>query len=267
MQRVNGTLTDERSLILGRGNDVGQHINTAFLDTINAIPYSLDLEMVELLSDEIKESETPLNWYEQKERDKAFNQLVQETNTTVDYLIENGNKFWFIWKYDKRGRSYASCYHISPQGNSYRKAILNFAEEEKLTKEGIKWLKIDIANNYGYDKHTWFKRVLEADKILRDVFKDLRSWKRKAREYSDKADNKNLFLKAVYAYYKGVIRDEPIGHMVGLDATASGIQVMSAITGCTTGARNSNINNKVEVTLTVEAQEQIAELEAQLASL
>jgi hypothetical protein len=47
----------------------------------------------------------------------------------------------------------------------------------------------------------------------------------------------------------------------------SGIQIMSAITGCTTGARNSNINNKVEVTLTVEAQEEIAELEAQLASL
>jgi DNA-directed RNA polymerase len=220
MKGINGSLTDERSLILGRGNDVGQNINTSFLDKINAIPYSLDLEMVELLSDEVKAPDEPITWYEQKERDKAFNQLVQETNTTIDYLLENGNKFWFTWKYDKRGRSYSQGYHINPQGNSYRKAILNFAEEEKLTKTGVKWLKIDIANNYGYDKCTWFQRILEADKMLRDIFSDLRSWKRKAREYSDKADNKNLFLKAVYAYHKGVIKEEPIGHMVGLDATA-----------------------------------------------
>ena len=136
-----------------------------------------------------------------------------------------------------------------------------------LTKEGVKWLKIDIANNYGYDKLTWFQRLMHTNKMLSDIFADLRSWKRKAREYSDKADNKNLFLKAVYAYHKGVINNEPVGHMVGLDATASGIQIMSAVTGCTTGAKNSNINNKVETTLTTEAQEEIAELEAKLASL
>ncbi len=265
--KCNGKLTDNSSIILGRGNDVGQKVNIEVLNKLQAIPFSLDLDMVELLSDTMKVPEEGTPWYEVKERERAFQQLQSETNGVIDYLLENSNKFWFTWKYDKRGRIYSQGYHINPQGNAYRKALIDFAEPELLTIKGKRWLVIDIANCFGYDKDSWLKRTVEGNKMVKDIFKDLRSWKRKAREYSQNADSPELFLKAIYAYHKGVIKEEPIGHMMGLDATSSGIQITSAMAGCTTGARNSNLNNKVEVTMTEEAQAQLAELEAELASL
>ena len=202
----NGTLTnDSASLILGRGNDVGQRINKKFLNTIQAIPFSLNTDMVELLRDKLKPAEEKLTWSEEKDRQRGFAALVQETDATIDYLLENGNKFWFTWRYDKRGRSYSQGYHINPQGNSYRKAILEFHNKEVLTTEGIKWLKIDIANCYGYDKDVWFKRIMGSNKLTNDIFSDLDTWKEKALEHSADADAPELFLKAIYAFYKGVI--------------------------------------------------------------
>ena len=44
-------------------------------------------------------------------------------------LVNMGNKIYLGNKVDKRGRLYSSGYHISPQGNSYRKAVVEFYEE------------------------------------------------------------------------------------------------------------------------------------------
>ena len=266
--KTNGTLTNESSsLILGRGNDIGQHINKDFLNSIQAIPFSLNMDMLELLSDTLKEPEEELTYFDKQDRIKAFNNLLQETDTVIDYLLENDNKFWFLWKYDKRGRSYSQGYHINPQGNAYRKAILEFHNKELLTPKGVHWLKIDIANCYGLDKEVWFSRTMSATRLLKDIFLDLRSWKRKTSEYMLKADSPELFAKAVYAYYHGVIKSEPIGHDMGLDASASGIQIMSAISGDVIGARNSNICPKEITTMTEEATLELEALEAELASL
>ena len=266
--KSDGTLTNgTSSLVLGRGNDVGQSLPKEFLNKIQAIPFTLNLDMVELLTDKLKPSKDSLSWSEEKERQRGFKNLTQETNTTIDYLIENGNCFWFTWKFDKRLRSYSQGYHINPQGNSYRKAIIEFADQELLTAEGIRWLKMDIANCYGMDKDVWFKRLMGANKIILEIFSDLNVWQDNAMYYMRKADAPELFLKAIYAYHKGVILGEPIGHDMGLDATASGIQLMSVMAGDVIGARNSNICPKEVRTLNEEALETLANLEAELASL
>jgi hypothetical protein len=49
-----------------------------------------------------------------------------------------------------------------------------------------------------------------------------------------------LYIKAVMAIRKAQ-KGIPTGHMVGCDASASGIQIMSAITGCITGATNTGL--------------------------
>ena len=54
---------------------------------------------------------------------------------------------------------------------------------------------------------------------------------------------------------------------MGLDATASGIQIMSALSADMIGARNSNICPKVVIEMNDDAAERLAELEAELASL
>ena len=48
-------------------------------------------------------------------------------------MLYHGNKFWLQNKVDKRGRIYTSGYHISPQGSSFKKAMINLANKEIVT--------------------------------------------------------------------------------------------------------------------------------------
>lgn len=94
---------------------------------------------------------------------------------------------------------------------------------------GKEYLLIDVANNFGLDKEIFPKRI----KWAKDNLDNLESLVRKA-------DEPILFLKSVQAI-RAVQRDEPVGHMVELDATTSGLQIMSAVTGCPTGALWTNL--------------------------
>jgi hypothetical protein len=165
-------LTKEQdSPILGRGNDVGQYINKGALNRLQAVPWEINEDILPYLTDTLKTSDEPLSAREQADRVNAFTIRDKETDKVIDYLLENGNKFYFGWKYDKRGgRSYSQGYHVNPQGNEYRKATLSFSNKEVLTPTGKRYLKIDIANCMGYDKLTWFKRVAKANAIIADIF-------------------------------------------------------------------------------------------------
>jgi hypothetical protein len=85
---------------------------------------------------------------------------------------------------------------------------------------GYEYTMIDIANHMGLDKETFEVRI----KWVEDNMADLES-------LVPKAHNPILFAKGVFA-----LRDAqngiPTGHMIGLDACASGPQIMGAIVGC-----------------------------------
>lgn len=89
---------------------------------------------------------------------------------------------------------------------------------------GFEYLLIDAANQYGLDKLTFNERIDWVKANLKDL-----------EAQADKADNKPLYIKAVMAIRKAQ-NHEPTGHLVGFDACCSGIQVMSALTGCIAGA-------------------------------
>ena len=213
---------DKDSIVLGRGNDIGQRVNKNAINKLQSIAWEINEEILPLLSGTLKPSSEPLTAFEEAERVKSFNIRNKETDNVINYLLENDNHFYFGWKYDKRGRSYSQGYHINPQGNEYRKAILQFADKELLTPEGKQYLLIDIANCLGYDKETWFKRRVEARKVVTDIFANCETMERKIEQYAKTADTPLLFVKAIYAWKEGVIEGKPIGHNMGLDGTASG---------------------------------------------
>ena len=82
---------------------------------------------------------------------------------------------------------------------------------------GKEYLMIDIANQAGLDKLTWDQRI--------EWVQDNENTLEEEAEY---ADNKPLYRKAVYAYRN---MDKPSGHIMFLDATASGIQLMACLSG------------------------------------
>lgn len=97
------------------------------------------------------------------------------------------------------------------------------------TFTGFEYLLIDAANNFGLDKLRFEDRIQWARDIL-DHLEGL----------LDQAETKPLYLKAVMAIRKAQA-GQPTGHLVAMDATCSGVQIMSVLTGCIAGAKATGL--------------------------
>lgn len=97
------------------------------------------------------------------------------------------------------------------------------------TFSGKQYLLIDAANAYGLDKETYDVRLAWARENMNELEK-----------FIPEADDSIMYAKAVLTI-RAVQRGEETGHLVGLDATTSGIQFMSAMTGCERGATWTNL--------------------------
>lgn len=97
------------------------------------------------------------------------------------------------------------------------------------TFKPLEYLKIDIANSFGLDKKDWCERIKwfdDNEHQLMNLMKD--------------AEN-------VAQYYAGLValRDikagKPTGYLISLDATSSGIQILSVLTGDRKAAQVCNV--------------------------
>lgn len=89
---------------------------------------------------------------------------------------------------------------------------------------GWQYMLIDLANAYGLDKELFETRIDWAERHMHEL-----------EQIAGAADEYPLYCKAVMAI-RAVQRGEAIGHTVAMDAVCSGIQIMSALTGCVVGA-------------------------------
>lgn len=94
---------------------------------------------------------------------------------------------------------------------------------------GFEYLLIDCANHYGLDKLTFEDRIAWGREHLDEL-----------ESFTGKAESAYLFMKSVAAIRKAQ-QGIPTGHLVALDAVCSGMQIMSAITGCLSGARATGL--------------------------
>lgn len=97
------------------------------------------------------------------------------------------------------------------------------------TFTGWQYMLIDLANHFGLDKLLFEERIQWAEANLHNL-----------EQLADQAETKPLYLKAVMAIRKAQ-KGLPTGHLVGLDACCSGVQIMSAMTGCVEGARSTGM--------------------------
>ena len=97
------------------------------------------------------------------------------------------------------------------------------------TFTGEQYLWIDIANCYGLDKEPWDARLDWVSQRLSSL-----------EQCDSEAESPILYRKAVRAlreHQKG----NPVNHIMGLDATASGIQLMAVMSGCVESAKATNL--------------------------
>jgi len=120
------TMTEMGSLILG--NSVNHHNKPLAYDAINiasAIPLSLDEYILGF-------SEQPNKELDTQDKVNAFNRMQIASSKVYQFLLDNDNRFYLRWEYDKRGRKYSQGYHVNIQSTDYKKALISFADKELL---------------------------------------------------------------------------------------------------------------------------------------
>lgn len=103
------------------------HDGQICLDTINrlnAIEWILD-------PDVLAEPEVPGKPIRDVQAHQQFIHMAQQSRRLYQALKDR--VFWFAWQADSRGRYYSHGYHVNLQAQEYKKALLNFNQEEILT--------------------------------------------------------------------------------------------------------------------------------------
>lgn len=124
--RGGGLHFQNESCILGRDNHHELHQSLDVLNILQSIKWVLDPKILAMEEEPSK----PLN------TDKKLNQFNIFKNASRNLYNQYTNIcFYFMWKYDKRGRSTMSGYHINLQSYDYKKSILSFEHKEVITRE------------------------------------------------------------------------------------------------------------------------------------
>lgn len=94
---------------------------------------------------------------------------------------------------------------------------------------GMQYLQIDIASNYGLDKSSWDDRLAW-----------FKAHEHCLMEMLAAAETPALYYAGVKAY-EAALAGQPSGYPVSLDATASGMQILAALTGDRKAAELCNV--------------------------
>lgn len=139
------------SLILGGPqNHHNEDICLDVLNIKNQVAYSMDIEFLCTYEQEPthdlnvispkeleKPRKKPLTPWEisdlvRKQKDNWMH-YKRQSYYFYSLMANQGNKFWFANRVDKRGRIYQAGYHINPMGTPFHKASVNFAIKEQVT--------------------------------------------------------------------------------------------------------------------------------------
>nr|UVX89063.1 MAG: DNA-directed RNA polymerase N-terminal [Bacteriophage sp.] len=132
------------SLILGGG--FNHHDGNICLDVLNSrnrVPLSLDVEFLCTVEEEpthdlnvIDTDEDLSDWQIAdmiRKQKQNWARYKEQSYYFYSLMVNQGNRFYISNKVDKRGRMYACGYHITPQGTSFKKAMINLADKEQVS--------------------------------------------------------------------------------------------------------------------------------------
>ncbi len=151
-------------------------------------------------------------------------------------------KFYHCWSYDYRGRCYPIAPYLSPQDTDWGKALLKFHNHCLVTPKAEEWLAFQVATTYGKDKDSMSDRLswVAANhnlitRVALDPIGNLSEWEAASEPWN--------FLSACEEFYNTVLTKTrtTTNLMVAVDATASGLQVLSGLCRCASTAELTNV--------------------------
>ena len=188
---------------------------------------------------------------QEKERVAKSIQVSRIVRLANDY--REYDKFWFVWYCDFRGRMYTATAGFSPQGPDIAKGLLRFARGKPLGDRGYRWIKIHLANRFGFDKATYDERVAWVDE-RHEEFMRAASDPIAYRSVWEDADKPWQFLAALFEYRRineavlvGARVEDFVSHLpIGLDGSCNGLQNFSAMLRDSVGGAATNLTANEE---------------------
>ncbi|KAK2031312.1 DNA-dependent RNA polymerase [Colletotrichum zoysiae] len=152
--------------------------------------------------------------------------------------------FYFPHNIDFRGRAYPLPTYLNHMGADHVRGILRFARGKELGEEGLKWLKVHLANVFGFDKASLKERESFAMDNLVNIF-DSANKPLDGNRWWLKAEDPWQCLAACYELKAALESPEPtkyVSHLpIHQDGTCNGLQHYAALGGDSWGARQVNL--------------------------
>lgn len=218
------------------------------------IPVSIDIDAYKMCPpnyDEEKKGDKQ-RWYKEYLEIKDYS-TANKSNRLTYYLTldiardySKYEHFYFSYNTDFRGRLYAIQQLFNPQTTGKVKALLQFAEGQKLNVDGLYWLKIHIANCFGKDKDNYEERIKWFDTNEQMIIALGRNPLDNLKYMGD--EDPLMFLAGCFAYCD-YLDDKEVKLPLALDATCSGIQIYSGLLLDKVGGESVNVigNNRNDI--------------------
>ncbi|CAE6492233.1 unnamed protein product, partial [Rhizoctonia solani] len=167
----------------------------------------------------------------------------------VNYKLEVArafvnDEFYMPHNLDFRGRAYPIPPHLNHIGDDLCRGLLLFAERRPLGERGLRWLKIHLANVFGYDKASFDERVLFVEKHLEEV-RDSAENPLNGKQWWLKADDPWQCLSTCMELTEALKGPVPELYRSNLpvhqDGTCNGLQHYAALGGDAAGAQHVNL--------------------------
>lgn len=186
------------------------------------------------------------------QRQKSYTQGKANNHSercNVNYKIEIARAFLHDELYmphnlDFRGRAYPIPPHLSHIGDDLCRGLLLFADAKPLGERGLWWLKIHLANLYGYDKASFQERADWVMERLDDIA-DSATNPLDGKRWWTKGDDPWQVLAACMELHAALQSEDPLAYMSTLpvhqDGTCNGLQHYAALGGDAVGAKQVNL--------------------------
>ncbi len=128
----NGYLESRGSVIL-RNNHHDGDVCLDHINRVNKVKFKINMDTAKMIRNKWRHLDKPKEGEshgEFQDRRRAFEKYDRTAHDVLALLVETGNELYLTHKYDKRGRIYCQGYHVTYQGATWNKAVLEFAEEE-----------------------------------------------------------------------------------------------------------------------------------------
>ena len=169
----------------------------------------------------------------------------------INYTLEVARSFlndtfYLPHNMDFRGRAYPIPPFLSPVGDDLNRGLLTFSEKKPLGTTGLKWLRIHLANVYGYDKLSFAEREKFAAEHEAEIMDSADKPLEGSRWWAD-AEDPWQCLAACIELSKALRCPDPTAFESSLpvhqDGTCNGMQHYAALGGDVRGAKAVNLEN------------------------